>query len=197
MSSDNIAARNRANAQKSTGPRTAQGKATVSQNARRHGATSKPDPTSVAAWLRIILDDPDLQPAGFMKNDRRFARALALAEAEVSLCSARAALDLFESGEEPPYDAVRELQNWFKDNNSLNISMSGTVAGQRRTGASPVNRTRKIVDIDTAYADATLGGKRHLLRQRYVREARAHRKRAFAGWLQCLGQERILAGESA
>ncbi len=196
MSSDNIVARNRANAQKSTGPSTAQGKATVSQNARRHGATSKPDPTSVAAWLRIILDDPALQPAGFLKDDRRLARALALAEAEVRLCSARAALDLFESGKEPPYDAFQELQNWVKDN-KFELKMSGTAAGQRRTGPSRVNRTRKLVDIDTAYADTALGGKRHLLRRRYVREARAHRKRAFEGWLRCLGQERILAGEPA
>jgi len=192
VSSDNIAARNRANAQKSTGPRTTQGKAAVSQNARRHGATSKPDPKSVAAWLRIILDDPDLQPADFLRDDRRFAGALALAEAEVRLCSARAALDLFESGKEPPYDVFKELQNLFKDNN-FKLPMGSTTAGQRCTGPSPVNRTREFVDIDTAYADATLGGKRHQLRRRYVREAHAHRKRAFAGWLQCLVQERVLA----
>ena len=99
MTSATIAERNRANAKKSTGPRSAQGKAVVSRNARRHGVTSKPDPTSVAAWLRIILDTPDLAPGDLLKDDRRTSSALALAEAEVRSCAARAALDAFERGE--------------------------------------------------------------------------------------------------
>jgi len=191
VSSDNIAARNRANAQKSTGPRTTQGKAAVSQNARRHGATSKPDPTSVAAWLRIILDDPALQPAGFLKDDRRFARALALAEAEVRLCSAKVALVSFECGEAPLSDVVQDLQNCAEDM-IFELQLGDTTAKERRSGLSLLNRIQKIV-----LADTVQGGKRHLLLRRYVREARAHRKRAFEGWLRCLGQERVLTGETA
>ena len=44
MTREDIAARNRANAQTSTGPKTARGKAAVAGNARRHGATARPDP---------------------------------------------------------------------------------------------------------------------------------------------------------
>ena len=75
MTDDRITARNRANAQKSTGPKTPLGKATVAGNALRHGATARPDPKSVAAWLEIILDRPTLGLLG--------STALALREAGV------------------------------------------------------------------------------------------------------------------
>ena len=76
-----IARRNRANATKSTGPRTQAGKAAVSGNARRHGATARPDPARVGLWLRIILAQPDLTLTDFIPCDERRFRALALAEA--------------------------------------------------------------------------------------------------------------------
>ena len=79
MSSDGITRRNKVNAQRSTGPKSERGKAVVAQNARRHGVTSKPDPTTVAAWLRIILDKRDLVPGDLMRDDRRTTWALALA----------------------------------------------------------------------------------------------------------------------
>ena len=69
MSSDPITARNRANAQKSTGPKTAEGKAIVAGNARQHGATARPDPGSVAAWLAIILDRPEITPGDLLPGE--------------------------------------------------------------------------------------------------------------------------------
>lgn len=49
---------NRANAQKSTGPRTAAGKARASRNAVTHGLTTTPDARSVDIWNRIIHENP-------------------------------------------------------------------------------------------------------------------------------------------
>ena len=61
MGRGEIAARNRLNAQKSTGPKTASEKALVAGNARRHGATARPYPDTVVTWIRVILDDPKMQ----------------------------------------------------------------------------------------------------------------------------------------
>ncbi len=93
MTANGKAARNRTNAQKSTGPKTVAGKAAVAQNARRHGVTAKPDPASVAVWVRVILNDPDLTPADLLAEDYRMRRALSLAAAEVKVCKAMAACD--------------------------------------------------------------------------------------------------------
>ena len=74
MTERNFASRNRKNARKSTGPKTPEGKKAVSQNAVRHGATSRPDPSQVSTWLRIISDDPHMSFDGLERggdDDRR------------------------------------------------------------------------------------------------------------------------------
>ncbi|QIQ87525.1 hypothetical protein [Erythrobacter sp.] len=92
MSADHLTRRNRANAKKSTGPRTARGKARVAGNARKHGATAQPDPQRVASWLAIILDRPEISGQDFTPADDRGYRALALAQAEARLNAAEQAL---------------------------------------------------------------------------------------------------------
>lgn len=92
MTRDEIAARNRVNALKSTGPKAVQGKAVAAGNARRHGATARPDPAAVATWLRIILDDPDITAKALVSTDERGYRALMLAQDEVQLITAANAL---------------------------------------------------------------------------------------------------------
>jgi len=177
MTSASIIKRNRANARKSTGPLTAQGKATVSANARRHGATSKPDPASVAAWLQIILDKPNLEPTDLLAEDTRLANALALAEAEVRLCIARAALDAFERGEAPAPDFVENMEH-CRQLIVEELQFEKLTKRQISLDLSLLGRLHKIIADNSV-----LGGKRHLLLRRYAREARGHRKRAFQNWL--------------
>ncbi len=98
MTREEIAARNRLNAQKSTGPKTASGKAVVAGNARRHGVTARPDPDTIATWVRIILDDPDITAEALLPTNERGVRALLLAQAEVQLVTAHRALLDFEGG---------------------------------------------------------------------------------------------------
>lgn len=183
MTTDARAARNRTNAQKSTGPRTAAGKASVAQNARRHGVTAKPNPASVAAWLRVILDDPNLTPADFLAEGDRMRLALALAEAEVKVCAARASLDRFERGDEPTSELTRDFQGGVEAIND-ELAQPGMTAHRYRAGLSLLKRLGRLISAETAP-----GAKRHRLFRRYLREARAQRKRAFQAWLTYLEED--------
>lgn len=83
-------AANRANAARSTGPRTVAGRARAAANSRSHGATAALDADAVRAWFRLILDDPAAEPALLEPLEVRRA-AFALAEAEARLLRARRA----------------------------------------------------------------------------------------------------------
>ena len=183
MTNEGRAVRNRANAQKSTGPRTAAGKAVVAQNGRRHGVTAKPDPTSVVAWLRVILDDPDLTMVVMLSEDDRMLRALALAEAEVRAAVAEAALTEFEDGTVTKSDVTLDLREFAAQ---IFAAPGWRLTKRHLRDVAPTFRL-----MERAVQDATqLGGRGHLLRKRYLREARARRQRAFDAWLAFLLRER-------
>ena len=183
MTLDRRAARNRANARKSTGPRTAAGKATSAQNARRHGATGKPDPAAVVAWLRVILDEPDLTPADLLAEDDRRLHALALAETEVKVNAALASLERFEPGEETPSEITREFQKFAADI-ADELNEERMTKRRHRADLSSLRRLGRAISSETA-----LDSKRHMLLRRYLREARSQRRRAFEAWLTCLREE--------
>lgn len=177
MTSDRITERNRANAQKSTGPRSARGKAVVAGNARRHGATARLDPGSVATWLAIILDRPEITPDNLLPGEEEGYRALALAEAELRVVATETALWEFEAGLAEPDDVVEDL----RDMGQLMMEDLIQYGGKMREIRSSLSLLKRIARVE---AEETLpGGKRHRLLQRYVREARARRKKAFAAWV--------------
>jgi hypothetical protein len=175
-----ITARNRANAAKSTGPRSAAGKAVVAQNARRHGGTAQPDPERVATWARIILDTPDLGPNEFLTDDVRTRSALVLAGAEARLAEATRALEDFEAGTAPPSDEEEDLTDQITEFRAMLAEMEMT-ARDRRTGLSLISRLQKA-----QIGETMPGGRRHRLLERYLREARAQRRKAFQDWLACI-----------
>ena len=72
---------NQANARKSTGPRSAAGKARAARNAVTHGLNTAPDADAVATWYGIIRDTPGAAPAPF-SQDVTDTAALRLAVAE-------------------------------------------------------------------------------------------------------------------
>ncbi|RFP88247.1 hypothetical protein DZK27_09140 [Rhodobacteraceae bacterium 63075] len=178
--------RNRANAAKSTGPRSDAGKAVVAQNARRHGATAQPDPERVAAWARIILDTPDLGPIDLLADDAHTRFALALAVAEARLAEATRALNDFEAGTAPPSAEEESIEEQITEFRAMLAEMPMT-ARDRRTAMSLIRTLHKARIRETRP-----GGHRHRLLKRYWREARAQYKRAFQDWLASL-QAQVLS----
>ncbi len=176
MTSDAIARRNRANAQKSTGPKTARGKAIVSGNARRHGATGRPDPGSVAAWLAIILDRPDIGPTDLIHADERGHRALDLAHAEAQLVAAEQALRAYEARISEPGDGVVEL---LKSSGAI-VEAPGRKGGTRYKVIP--GRSIELLLARCLLKTSRPDRDQHRLLRRYLREARARRWRAFQAW---------------
>lgn len=183
MTSDGRAARNRANAQRSTGPRTSAGKATVAQNARRHGATSQPKPFTVGAWLSVILDRPDIKPTDLMPGDELGFRALALARAEAQRVAAEEALRDFEDTAVSPDGSV---PGQITDATALLGELSGYA---RRSSDVRLYAALLRMMRHNEREERALGRGRHKLLKRYAREAKSQRRRAFQAWLACLGED--------
>ena len=185
MTRDEIAARNRANAAKSTGPKTVQGKAVVAGNARRHGATARPDPAAVATWLRIILDDPDITARALPPTDTLGYRALMLAQAEVQLVTATNALRDFEA--EMPLILRVAKQLTGKD------ILEGFASGEQPRRDRTRSQTQVYRDILVRRAELRSAERQQRLFKRYLGEARAQRRKAFLAWLLANRGEEIAA----
>ena len=67
---------------RATGPKTAEGKAVSSQNARRHGLNAPPEEHLVTEWFNLILDNGEEAYEEPNVSDPRRAAALRLAIAE-------------------------------------------------------------------------------------------------------------------
>lgn len=179
MTSFQISARNRANAQKSTGPKTAQGKSVVANNARRHGATARPDPQSVAAWLAIICDNPDIRPDELLSDRDVGFRALALAESEARLIAARKALQDSETDRAETHDQEREMQDL------VGMIFGGSGSDSAATSISPqaLGNLKQMLRLSIETAKSNRKNLRLL--KRYLAEAQAQRRKAFRAWIAC------------
>ena len=177
MTPEEITKRNRANARHSTGPRTLAGKAIVAMNARRHGATAKPDRERVVTWLRIILDAPTLQSDDLLDRDERLNRALALAEAEARYATAERALQAFEADTVNADEQMQHIRAQV-DMMTRFLQRAETAARTDSAGVKVISRIDPSVEDDLK-----LGGRRHRLLRRYLAEARSSRNKAFAAWL--------------
>jgi hypothetical protein len=189
-----ITARNRANAAKSTGPRSAAGKAVVAQNARRHGATARPDPERVSAWARIILDTPDPGLGHLLADDPHTRRALAVARAEARCVATGRALAAHVAAMHAPSAATEDIRSMMREI-VWEVRTSKTTARERRKVDTLWRRAARLESRERERA----GIHRRLL-ERYWREARAQRKRAFRDWVASLREQaesRSAQGEGA
>jgi hypothetical protein len=180
VTADDIVRRNRANAAKSTGPRTPVGKAIAAQNARRHGATAKLDPERVRLWLKVILAAPDLEPkaADASVDEERRVLALALAEAEARYVLAAQALRDFVAGELARPGVIQVVAGdpgMMRDR----ASAGGSGTEDRSRKRDPGGRGARALD-----EDLHPGSRHHRLLRRYLDEAQRRRAKAFSAWLQ-------------
>ena len=183
-----ITRRNQANAQHSTGPKSEDGKARSSQNARAHGATAAPSPSHVAAWLRVILNKDTLEEHDLKPITRVGRCALELATAEARLAITEQARR--DRGEEDWQaktltSLVREISK------SLSIIYDDPPTGRGRKNRSPeeallegLNALERLkLAVDTVEAD------KHRLTWRYQGEAQAARRRALNAWGSALKED--------
>ena len=169
---------NRRNAGKSTGPRTAAGKAIASRNATRHAMTARPKADAVLAWLKAI-GEPLQQLPPQQLSDQGHA-ALNLAAAEARLQQARHGCEQLqlqyerEGGITGAVDKclLLELEIMFE---------AGEEFGWDRQGREILARiTRSRRNYETRILSV---GHDARLARRYLAEAEAQQEKAMRRWL--------------
>jgi hypothetical protein len=181
MTTDRITTRNKANARKSTGPKSAAGKAVVAGNARKHGVTGRPDPGRVKAWLAVVLNRPQITPDDLAPRDERGFLALALAEAETRLVAVEQALAAAQDDPHPEPHSLLALSADLEDVRALAEEMLDFALPSQKgfyLNLSVVNDRRGIRTKGPSMTD----NRRKVLR-RYHAEARSRRRRAFTAWI--------------
>mgnify|MGYP001547702862 CR=1 FL=1 len=162
IASEEQIAANRSNAKKSKGPRSIDGKIRSSENATRHGLTSRVDEKQLSAWYRSILISLPHEVHGTI-SERLGEAALRLAEAE-------ARLERLRSREEA-------LARKISDGEDEQNEWMGMLELFDPDHADPVaNRLRQDL---CARSKARLCDELRLVR-RYIGEAEAARARAFS-----------------
>ena len=163
MTTERQRAANRANARKSTGPKTEAGNKRSAGNAQRHGLTGVLPQEQVLAWYRLILDDAQAEPDPFEADPERRA-AYSLAEAEAHLARVRQAEQalLFEHSYPEP----------------LNVDATPYPAG--------MTMDRETVGLMASVEAQLSQGRTRQLRTlaRYRAEAEAQRSKALRAFVQ-------------
>lgn len=171
-------AANKANAGKSTGPVSANGKAAVANNAMKHGLTTPPEWTHVTKWYRVITADPQAVPT-FPTHNEEDRATIALAEAEACAERARQAEaehlrkmsrplttpESIEAGAELDIEDIGTLN--FLLSHKLDLYMRALVYMMKRVSPNRPSELKKTARRLT----------------RYRREAEARRHKALNYWI--------------
>ena len=158
---------------RATGPKTAEGKAVSSQNARRHGLASEPPADLVAAWFNVILNncaDAYEEPNA---DDPRREAVLRLAIAEARYHRALHKLDTHHTEPTSAQSVVNVLYDHIMD-------LIDCGSYQKLLKDDPLQSVEYSMQILKLMIQ--VAGRERRLRMRYLGEARAQRKKALRAW---------------
>ncbi len=170
---------NKANAQKSTGPRTRQGKARSSRNATQHGLNMPPDQDAMIYWYRIILDDAKAVPDLFSADPKHLA-AFRLAETEAR--RTRAARAEQTHLKQMTDRTVRHRHARYSGSEDAGLSGSAALEAQLAQSGNP--QAQEPLELYGPGPTASRGADIKSLKRitRYRREAEARRRKALKTW---------------
>ena len=170
-----------ANAAKSTGPRTAEGRARSAGNARKHGLNSAPPWDDISPYLTLITGAAHIDPLAQAAQSRA-ARDLAEAEARLARClvaERRHVVHMAEiAAQQPPSVAEKTAQAAKETERSVAL----TEWQRARFSDAAVAKVKKVRPPPDPNRPAALRQTLKLL-MRYRKEAEAHRRKALRRWL--------------
>jgi hypothetical protein len=180
MTSDAQRQANQANAAKSTGPRSTEGKRRAAGNARRHGLSRPPHRSEVATWYAVITGTP--LGLGLVPRSDAERAALALAEAEAHLAHAVREEERFLEALETGKNLDVQLRRVREIVEEIRHSIAGvTPEVERLLFASrrkvPHKITRKVKETWTT------PHVRHAGLARYRKAAEVRRHKALQAWI--------------
>jgi hypothetical protein len=184
MTSDRRLRANRANALRSTGPKSVAGKRRASRNARRHGLTTAPNAEVVARWIDDILDDPKLEDVALSREEMALVTSLAEAEARLDRArhaEARFLEDYHAFDRAAAHLETRHVTEIFET--IYDYGPSEFRDGRWRAGEPYEASERTKVKVETK--ERTYASEIRRL-SRYRREAECARQRALKAWVRFL-----------
>ena len=161
---------------RATGPKTAEGKAVSSRNARKHGLNAPPDGKLVSTWFNLILDNGEGAYEEPNADDPRREAALRLAIAEARY---RRALHKVDTHDREPNSAQQVANKLYAD---VRFVLDGLTERVADGPADPFDLEYTEFGLRQVEKLLVEVGRERRLYRRYLGEARAQRKKALRDW---------------